>query len=66
MTYRKKRQFGESSGEQAKGNGNDGEVLFQDVPVSFGEDPLVTSTADNAGDYCFFAGGYGAIPFSLT
>ena len=24
------------NGEQAKGNGNDGEVLFQDVPVSFG------------------------------
>ena len=43
-------------GEQAKGNGNDGEVLFQDVPVSFGEDPLVTTTADNAGRYRFFAG----------
>ena len=43
-------------GEQAKGNGNDGEVLFQDVPVSFGEDPLVTTTDDNAGRYRFFAG----------
>ena len=33
------------SGEHAKGNGNDGEVLFQDVPVSFGEDAIMTTTA---------------------
>jgi Domain of unknown function (DUF4331) len=44
------------NGEQAKGNGNDGEVLFQDVPVSFGEDPIITTTADNAGRYSIFAG----------
>jgi hypothetical protein len=40
------------SGEQAKGNGNDGEVIFQDVPVAFGEE---ATTAD-AGEYRFFAG----------
>jgi hypothetical protein len=40
------------SGEQAKGNGNDGEVIFQDVPVAFGEEAI---TAD-AGEYRFFAG----------
>lgn len=40
------------SGEQAKGSGKDGEVIFHDVPVSFGEQ---ATTAD-AGEYRFFAG----------
>jgi hypothetical protein len=40
------------SGEQARGNGNGGEVVFQDVPVAFGEE---ATTAD-AGEYRFFAG----------
>jgi hypothetical protein len=40
------------SGEQAKGNGNDGEVIFQNMPVAFGEE---ATTAD-AGEYRFFAG----------
>jgi Domain of unknown function (DUF4331) len=44
------------SGEHAKGNGNYGEVLFQDVPVSFGENAIMTTTADNVGEYRFFAG----------
>ena len=40
------------SGEQAKGNANDGEVIFQDVPVAFGEE----ATIADAGQYRFFAG----------
>jgi hypothetical protein len=40
------------SGEQAKGNGNDGEVIFQNVPVAFGEE----ATIADAGEYRFFAG----------
>ncbi len=40
------------SGEQAKGNGNDGEVIFQDVPVAFAEE----ATIADAGEYRFFAG----------
>lgn len=39
-------------GEQAKGNGNDGEVLFGDVPVSFGEKADVAVS----GEYRFFTG----------
>jgi hypothetical protein len=38
--------------EQAKGSGIDGEVLFKDVPVSFGD---VVTLAD-AGEYRLFAG----------
>jgi hypothetical protein len=41
-----------ASGQQAKGNGNDGEVIFKDVPVSFGD---AVNTAD-AGEYRLFAG----------
>ena len=41
-----------ATGEQAKGNGNSGEVIFQDVPVAFGEE----ATTAYAGEYCFFAG----------
>jgi hypothetical protein len=42
-----------ASGEQAKGNGSDGgEVIFKDVPVSFGD---TINTAD-AGEYRLFAG----------
>ena len=41
-----------ASGEQAKGNGNDGEVIFKDVPVSFGD---TINTAD-VGEYRLFAG----------
>jgi hypothetical protein len=41
-----------ASGEQAKGNGNDGEVIFKDVTVSFGDK---VNTAD-AGEYRLFAG----------
>jgi Domain of unknown function (DUF4331) len=47
------------SGEQARGNGNDGDVLFQNVPVSFGdEEAITTPTASSgaAGEYLFFAG----------
>src|SRR4029077_260104 len=40
------------SGEQAKGGGKDGEVIFQNVPVEFGEE----ATAVDAGEYRFFAG----------
>ena len=61
----KKRQFDESSGEQAKGNGNDGEVLFQDVPVSFGEDPLSPAQLIMQETIASLPG-YAAIPFSLT
>jgi Domain of unknown function (DUF4331) len=41
-----------ASGEQAKGSGNDGEVIFKDIPVSFGN---TINTAD-AGEYRLFAG----------
>jgi hypothetical protein len=41
-----------ASGKQAKGNGNDGEVIFKDIPVSFGD---VVNIAD-AGEYRLFAG----------
>ncbi len=41
-----------ATGEQAKGNGNDGDILFQDVPVSFGENASIAET----GEYRFFAG----------
>jgi Domain of unknown function (DUF4331) len=41
-----------ASGQQAKGNGNDGEVIFKDVPVSFRD---AINTAD-AGEYRLFAG----------
>jgi Domain of unknown function (DUF4331) len=46
------------SGEQARGNGNDGDVLFQDVSVSFGEEAITTPTASSGagGEYRFFAG----------
>jgi hypothetical protein len=47
-------------GEQARGNGNDGDVLFQDVPVSFGKEEAITTTtavtSSGAGEYRFFAG----------
>lgn len=39
-------------GKQAKGNGNDGEVLFESVPVSFQEKAII----DEANGYRFFAG----------
>ena len=41
-----------ASGEQAKGSDNDGEVIFKDIPVSFGD---TINTAD-AGEYRLFAG----------
>jgi hypothetical protein len=41
-----------ASGEQARGNGKEGEVLFRDVPVAFGKDVTVSE----AGGYRFFAG----------
>jgi Domain of unknown function (DUF4331) len=41
-----------ANGQQAKGNGNDGEVIFKDVPVSSGD---AVNTAD-AGEYRLFAG----------
>jgi Domain of unknown function (DUF4331) len=45
------------SGEQAKGKGDDGDLLFQDVSVSFGEEAIINTMSDPAGDeYCFFAG----------
>lgn len=40
------------SGEQASGAGKEGDVLFQDVPVAFGNEFTI---AEN-GDYRFFAG----------
>jgi hypothetical protein len=40
------------SGEQAKGTSKEGEVIFQDVPVAFGEEITI---AEN-GEYRFFAG----------
>ena len=50
-----------ASGEQAKGSGNDGEVIFKDVTVSFGD---IATTAD-AGEYRLFSPEYEAIPFFL-
>jgi hypothetical protein len=41
-----------SIGEQAKGSGNEGKVIFKDVPVSFGD----AITVANAGEYGLFAG----------
>jgi uncharacterized protein DUF4331 len=48
-------------GEQAKGNGDDGnEILFENVPVSFGEDAIVATSTNTASTeeetYRFFAG----------
>ena len=40
------------SGEQAKGSGGEGTILFQNVPVAFGEDVTIAE----AGEYRFFAG----------
>lgn len=40
------------SGERARGNGNEGDILFRDVPVAFGEKTVNAET----GDYRFFAG----------
>ncbi len=40
------------SGEQAKGSGKEGDILLQEVPVSFGE----AVTIAEAGGYRFFAG----------
>ncbi|GCE29904.1 hypothetical protein KDA_53880 [Dictyobacter alpinus] len=40
------------SGEQARGQGTEGDILFTDIPVAFGEE---ISIAD-AGDYRFFVG----------
>ena len=51
-----------ASGKQAKGNGNDGEVIFKDVPVSFGD---MVNTAD-AGEYPASSPEYEATHFSLT
>jgi len=39
-------------GEQAKGTGNEGDILFQNVPVAFGEEITVAE----AGEYRFFVG----------
>jgi Domain of unknown function (DUF4331) len=45
------------TGEQAKGNGNDGDVLLQDVPVYVGEEEAITTTtSDRSGEHRFFAG----------
>jgi hypothetical protein len=41
-----------AAGKQAQGNGNEGEVLFDSVPVSFEEKAII----DEAGGYRFFAG----------
>jgi hypothetical protein len=40
------------SGERARGSGSDGDILFQDVPVAFGEEITIVE----AGEYRFFAG----------
>jgi hypothetical protein len=40
------------TGERARGNGKEGDVLFRDVPVAFGSDVTVSE----AGGYRFFAG----------
>lgn len=59
------------SGEKARGSGNDGDILFQDVPVYFGQEEEIeafiattanTTTSDDIGEedvgkeYLFFAG----------
>ena len=49
------------SGEQAKGSGNYGDILFRDVPVSFGEEKeaaIITTSPSNSTEeeYRFFAG----------
>ena len=49
-----------ASGEQAKGNGNDGEVIFKDVTVSFGG--KVELQLD-AGEYRLFRRNYESDPF---
>jgi len=41
-----------ASGQQAKGNGNDGEVIFKDVCVSFGDEINIA----DSGEYRLFAG----------
>ena len=41
-----------ATGDLAKGNGKDGDILFQDLPVSFGEKANVA----RSGEYLFFAG----------
>lgn len=41
-----------AGGEQARGNGNEGDILFRDVHVAFGEKVSIAE----AGDYRFFAG----------
>jgi len=41
-----------ASGEAAKGNGEEGDILFQNVLVSFGEDVTIAVS----GEYRFFAG----------
>ncbi|MDQ2885370.1 MAG: DUF4331 domain-containing protein [Chloroflexota bacterium] len=41
-----------ASGEQASGYGKEGDILFQDVPVAFGEEISIAE----AGGYRFFAG----------
>lgn len=41
-----------ASGQQANSNGNEGDILFQDVPVAFGK----TITVAESGAYRFFAG----------
>lgn len=68
------------SGEKARGSGNDGDILFQDVPVYFGQEEEIeafiattanTTTSDDIGEedvgkeYLFFAG-IRSDPFSLT
>ena len=40
------------TGESAKGNGKEGDIIFRDVPVSFGEKPIL----QNQNGYRFFAG----------
>lgn len=40
-------------GEEAKGNDDNGRVIFHDVPVSFGDEDISIA---NAGEYRFFAG----------
>jgi hypothetical protein len=49
------------SGEKARGNSNDGDIIFQDVPVYFGEEKqieemIVTATRKEDEEYRFFAG----------
>jgi hypothetical protein len=49
------------SGEKARGNSNDGDIIFQDVPVYFGEEKeieemIATTTRKEGEEYRFFAG----------